>query len=417
MDVLVILLLVALPAAMLLLPLRGARNYPAQRPSGRFHESDAVLSRRLLVPGTEAYHAYYENHPEARGPDDRSRQNPGLLSPRARFHDPATFAAARANFSIVDYLGSLTHNTFTGQAPTGDPSPGPAEKPARGPETDPETRRESDADKNARFIDHWLRRTGAESVGFTALRDQHLYSHKGRGPRRGEPLKRTHPHAIAIAVEMDHAMMQAAPQGTSVMESSEQYLRSGVLALKLAAYIRDLGYGATAHIDGNYELICPLVAADAGLGTIGRMGLLMTPDLGPRVRISVVTTDMPVKYSGKQHDPTMLHFCELCNKCAINCPASAIPLGEREGMEGSRRWRIDSERCYHYWTVSGTDCGRCITVCPYSHSRNSFHRFIRWGIKNNLVFRHLAVKLDHVFYGRRPPVRPVPRWAGMAEKS
>ena len=75
--------------------------------------------------------------------------------------------------------------------------------------------------------------------------------------------------------------MQSAPEGTSVMESSEQYLRSGVLALKLAAYIRELGYESTAHIDGNYEVICPLVAADAGLGVLGRMGLLMTPNWDP----------------------------------------------------------------------------------------------------------------------------------------
>ena len=95
------------------------------------------------------------------------------------------------------------------------------------------------------------------------------------------------------------------------MESSEQYLRSGVLALKLAAYIREMGYEATAHIDGNYEVICPLVAVDAGLGVIGRMGLLMTPDLGPRVRISVVTTnhapDPFILQTGSQH-PSFLHI-------------------------------------------------------------------------------------------------------------
>ena len=95
-------------------------------------------------------------------------------------------------------------------------------------------------------------------------------------------IQRLHEHAIAITVEMDHRMMQSAPEGSSVMESSEQYLRSGILALKLAAWIRELGYEASAHIDGNYEVICPLVAADAGLGTIGRMGLLMTPPTWPQ---------------------------------------------------------------------------------------------------------------------------------------
>ena len=192
--------------------------------------------------------------------------------------------------------------------------------------------------------------------------------------------------------------------------------RSGILALKTARLIRSMGYEATAHIDGNYEVICPLVAVDAGLGVIGRMGLLMTPELGPRVRISVVTTDLPLLHSEPKPDPTTLHFCHHCRKCAEACPVSAIPSGPRTEIDGVTRWQINSEKCYHYWTVSGTDCGRCMSVCPYSHPDNLFHRLIRRGIKNNLFFRHLAIKLDDVFYGRKPPVRPLPRWADLTEK-
>lgn len=200
------------------------------------------------------------------------------------------------------------------------------------------------------------------------------------------------------------------------MESSEQYLNSGVLALKLAAFIRELGYEATSHIDGNYEVICPLVAVDAGLGVIGRMGLLMTRDLGPRVRIAVVSTNLPLEYSKSIPDRTTMHFCELCKKCAEVCPVAAIPTDSREKVDGIERWKINSEKCYHMWTVSGTDCGRCVTACPYSHPDDWFHRFIRWGIKNNLFFRHLAIKLDDVFYGRKPSIRPLPGWVDIMDK-
>jgi reductive dehalogenase len=200
------------------------------------------------------------------------------------------------------------------------------------------------------------------------------------------------------------------------MESSDQYLRSGMLALKLAAFLREMGYEATAHIDGNYEVICPLVAVDAGLGTIGRMGLLMTPDLGPRVRISVVTTDLRLAPTPPRIERTTLHFCHHCRKCALNCPAAAIPDGPRTLQDGVERWRINSEKCYHYWTLSGTDCGRCITVCPFSHRNTRFHRFIRWGNKNNLLFRYLAIKLDDIFYGRKPAIRPFPEWANLMDK-
>ena len=391
--VILVIIILSVICLVFFLPVKGAQSFRYHSPVKRFHEADAVLSRRLLIPGTDSYESYYRDHPGRKEPDDHSRQSPGLLSEHSKYHHPETFAASNANFGIIEHLGSLTHGSpLTRTIPGTDPA------------------------KTSRFIARWLKNTGAHDVGFSPLRDYHLYAYKGRGSRSGTPIEHTHPNAIAIAVEMDHAMMMPAPKGTAVMESSEQYLRSGVLALKLAAFIREMGYEATAHIDGNYEVICPLVAVDAGLGTIGRMGLLMTPRLGPRVRISVVTTSIPLEYSVSRPDRTTIHFCHLCRKCAVNCPVSAIPEGPREKTEGAERWRINSEKCYHFWTVSGTDCGRCMSVCPFSHRDNLFHRFIRWGIKNNLVFRYLAVKLDDVFYGRKPRVRPLPGWVDMMER-
>jgi ferredoxin len=401
-PIFIVLSIVGGTGLILFLPFKGARTFILSRPVKRVHEADAVLSRRLLAPGSEAYRSYYNQHPELRSADDRSRSTPGLLNNQSRYYDPGTFAAAKANFEVIDYLGALTKDPEALSVV----SPGlPIRDPIK-----------LDPDKTVRFISHWLKKTGAHSVGFTRLQEYHLYSHKGRGAQSGTPVIKREEHAIAITVEMDHRMMQSAPLGTSVMESSEQYLKSGVLALKLVAWIRELGYEATAHIDGNYELICPLVAVDAGLGTIGRMGLLMTPRLGPRVRISVVTTNMPVSHMSSTPDRSTLHFCHLCQKCARVCPSAAIPEGPRENIDGQEKWQLNSEKCYHYWTTSGTDCGRCITACPYSHPDNRFHRFLRWGIKNNLLFRLMAIKLEDLFYGRKPAVRPLPGWTDILEK-
>jgi len=389
------------------IPLKGARRFIYQVPKKKVHEADSVLSRRLLKPGTEEYEKYYREKPQFRKPDDQSRQAPGLLSEGSKFHHPGTFAAAAANFHLIDFLGTLTHTHPWQSRKYFQPDTGNHEDKA------PE---HPDARKMTAFILNWMKLSGAHTAGITSLKPHHLYSHKGRGPRSGEPITNDHSYAIAITVEMDQRMMQSAPAGTTVMESSEQYLQSGMLALKLASFIRELGYKATAHIDGNYEVICPLVAVDAGLGTIGRMGLLMTPRLGPRIRISVVTTDLTLTPSPGMPDRTTLHFCHHCKKCAENCPVSAIPGGPRSILDGVSRWQINSEKCYHFWTISGTDCGRCISVCPFSHRNNRFHRFIRWAIKNNLLFRYLAIKLDDIFYGRRPPIRPLPEWAEIMDK-
>lgn len=103
----------------------------------------------------------------------------------------------------------------------------------------------------------------------------------------------------------------------------------------MATFIRNLGYEARAHIDGNYEVVCPLVARDAGLGELGRMGLLMTPRLGPRVRISVVTTNLPLVTDEPLNDYSVTDFCTICKKCADACPSQAISFAPQEEIDHS----------------------------------------------------------------------------------
>jgi len=148
-----------------------------------------------------------------------------------------------------------------------------------------------------------------------------------------------------------------------------------------------------------------LVARDAGLGEIGRMGLLMTPRLGPRVRIAVVTTDWPLLPEKPTRDPAVVDFCRLCLKCAENCPTGSIPFEDQQLVEDVRRWRINAETCFAYWNVIGTDCGRCMAVCPYSHPDNALHGLVRWTIRRSTLARQLALRMDDLFYGRRPKTR------------
>ncbi len=162
------------------------------------------------------------------------------------------------------------------------------------------------------------------------------------------------------------------------MESAQQYLASGAVAVQLALLIRRLGWRARAHIDGNYLVCCPLVARDAGLGEIGRMGLLMTPRLGPRVRLAVVTCDLPLVPTRRRADPTVEDFCRLCRKCADVCPSGAIEAGEPRQEGGGNRWQIDQAACYALWCEVGTDCARCVQCCPYSHPDSWLHRPVRW---------------------------------------
>ena len=37
-------------------------------------------------------------------------------------------------------------------------------------------------------------------------------------------------------------------------------------------------------------------------------------------------------------------------------------------------------------------------------------------IKNNLLFRHMALKLDDLYFGRRPAIWPLPGWVDIRDK-
>jgi epoxyqueuosine reductase QueG len=133
------------------------------------------------------------------------------------------------------------------------------------------------------------------------------------------------------------------------------------------------------------------------------MGILMTPRLGPRVRLGVVTTDLPLIADEPGDDLSVIDFCTICRKCATNCPVAAIPFNERAPVDDGLRWAIDPETCFRYWNVIGTDCATCIRVCPYSHPDHLAHNMVRWAIKRSACARRVLLWLDDLFYGKRLP--------------
>jgi ferredoxin len=346
-----------------------------------------MFARARLVPGTPEFDAYYALRPQNRRPDDETRQKPGLLSRDAEFADPLLFAAADASFDLTEALRDAVDGPVC------------------------ERRHELPPRQMTSFVKGLARYYGAREVGVTRLAPVHVYSHIGRGSGTyGAPIPLEHSYAVAFTVEMERDMTVASPRAPAVAESAHQYVESARVAVQLAAALRHLGYPGRAHIDGNYRVIAPLVARDAGLGEVGRIGLLMTPELGPRVRLGVVTTTADLVPDPRRSGASVIDFCTICSKCADNCPVNAISFGPREEFDGALCWKIDPDTCYRYWCIVGTDCGVCLDVCPYSHPDNPLHNLVRRGIASSGFFRRAAKWLDDVFYGREPARRAAPPW-------
>jgi len=360
------------------------------KPPRRIDERDIMFARMLLEPGSERFDAYYREHPEAKAADDRFRARPGLLSPAASAHDPVLFPAAAASFETVKHLRALVDGEVAPEQVDVDPA------------------------AMTEFLQEWTGKLGAHSVGVAELRDEHIYTHVGRGEDYGAEVELDHRFAIAFTCEMDAEMAARAPMAPIVMESARVYVEAGAIAVQIAIFLRRLGYRSRAHIDGNYRVVCPLVARDAGLGEIGRMGLLMTPRLGTRVRIGVVTTELPLLANPRQPDPSVDDFCEICDRCVVMCPAAAVPAGSKQDVDGVRRWQIDSEACFTYWCLVGTDCARCMAVCPHSHPDTPFHRLVRWGIRRSRLFRRFASRAEKWVYGDWPAPARLAEWMRVA---
>jgi len=384
-----LLLLILVILAIYFVPVSVAKSITDTFPVGQIDERNIMFSRIELKKDSPNYQDFYSKNPDKLPIDKKIRNNHGLLNEKSTSYSPAMFSSAHASFFAVDAFKSKIVGEISSNKINYNPQ------------------------EISTYIKNWTKKLGALDIGITELQEYHKYSYRGRTGNYGNKVSLNHKYAIVFTVEMDYFALKTGPYAPSVMESAQQYLEAGVIAIQLAEFIRKLGHPAKAHIDGNYDVVCPLVAKDAGLGEIGRMGLLITPKLGPRVRIAVVTTDIPLVTNTRSFTPTVTDFCNNCKKCAVVCPSSAISFNDRDSINGVNRWQINQEACYNFWTITGTDCGKCVSVCPYSHPNNLLHNVIRFGINNSIVFSRLALTLDDIIYGKKPLPKHPASWMRM----
>jgi epoxyqueuosine reductase len=151
---------------------------------------------------------------------------------------------------------------------------------------------------------------------------------------------------------------------------------------RLAGFVRSLG-GAEGEVAA--RPLCdeePVLerawAVRAGLGFIGKNGMLIVPGLGSMVLLGEVVTTMELEPSHEPHadglglDSNVTERCGSCTRCLDACPTSAFVAP----------YVLDPRRCVSYLTIehrSAIDvelragvsdhlfgCDDCQTVCPFN---------------------------------------------------
>ena len=106
-------------------------------------------------------------------------------------------------------------------------------------------------------------------------------------------------------------------------------------------------------------------AAQAGLGWIGRNGLLIRPHLGSYCFLASILTTLELPY-----DTPMANHCGKCHRCEQACPTAALKNG-----------CCDARKCISFHTIESKDevntpigdrlygCDICQEACPWNRPK------------------------------------------------
>lgn len=239
---------------------------------------------------------------------------------------------------------------------------------------------------NSKYVKKAAKFLGASMIGITQIDEKWIYKNKvtlysTAVEEKQEDIEfpelklpKEIEYAVVMAIEMDPDGINCAPTFLEFASAGLGYSKISFTIACVAQFIRNLGYKAIPCANGK-GLSVPL-AIDAGLGALGRIGVLITKEYGPRIRLCKVFTDMPLAEDQPDLDfiEEINKRCEICQKCADACDFNAISREKKPNYElrsksnnpGTQKWYVDVEACYEGWVKYSSDCAKCIKACPYS---------------------------------------------------
>jgi ferredoxin len=193
-----------------------------------------------------------------------------------------------------------------------------------------------------------------------------------------------YPNAIVLTMEMDKKIIDTAPGQESQKLNDSAYEELGKKTYMLSDYLRENGFATqAAHPYDSLVKFSPL-AQKASLGGIGKSGLLITPELGPRQKISAIFVNienLPIK---KDDEHSWIEdYCDKCGKCIQACPEKAMI--EKKYPNKPNETEFNAKLC-----IGCSDgCTYCIEECPfdqkeYTHIKNRFDKMNAKLMEQNL---------------------------------
>jgi epoxyqueuosine reductase len=228
-------------------------------------------------------------------------------------------------------------------------------------------------DNNQKFVDDVLSGVGIDLWGAAAT-----------GPRL--TLAPDLPLAISLLARLDAHALTKLEAGDPTAYRAEYRRINGVLdaaVQELVAALRKRGSTALGAAATIYEetpatgdwleagvFAHKTAATRAGLGWIGKTGLFVSPEAGPKVRLATVFTDLDLTVGV----PVTEGRCGSCHSCLDACPTGAgRDVTWRAGMD--RDLLFDAAACWRHMDTLGPQahhtCGLCVAACPFGRARST----------------------------------------------
>ncbi|MFQ5578677.1 MAG: 4Fe-4S double cluster binding domain-containing protein [Anaerolineae bacterium] len=198
------------------------------------------------------------------------------------------------------------------------------------------------------------------------------------------------PIAIAIAVANGHSsetVLKNGPVMAYTHQSSAVEVRLEQIQRRITRTLRRAGarffpIPPNSHRPDRrfaarlYPLFPHKTAATcAGLGWVGKSGLLINRRYGPRLTWATVLTNTPLSPDRPVRDS----LCAQCTRCIDSCPSGAI-RGQRWRRALGNTPIIDLGACAahlkkNHATLGQAVCGVCVLVCPFGQTKKNHNHF------------------------------------------
>ncbi|MFW9829876.1 MAG: [Fe-S]-binding protein [Candidatus Thorarchaeota archaeon] len=203
-------------------------------------------------------------------------------------------------------------------------------------------------------FEEYAKSLGVDKIGYTKLTPELIIENQ----------ELLYDNMIVVIKEMDKDLIAIAPHKKTMAMIMKTYFQMGKQVNKLARFLRRKGFSVHAGPALGGLSLYPVLGQMADLGVIGKHGLLITPEFGPRLRIAVIYTNITnLPFAESNSYEWIYEFCQKCVSCIQTCPTQAIfktPIQKAHG----RLTHIDVVECAKGFLKFG--CSICIKECPFN---------------------------------------------------